>query len=217
MAATRQSGTVRERLLQSADALFYREGIHVVGIDRILAESGVAKASLYGTFKSKDELVRAYLEDRFKALSERIGARVAQAGGGRAGILAVFDDFVDRVTAGPAYRGCPFIRACAEGGDEPGSAQEVSAAFRRWRRELFQRLAEEDGLPSAPTVGQQLSVIYDGAAVAVAMDHDPGAASAVREMVEQWLGTLHTARPSSAPVRSPSPRRVTQRTPAKKR
>ena len=64
--------SARERLLASANELFYNEGVHTVGIDRIIEQAGVAKASLYNTFGSKDELVRAYLETRQASVTQRI-------------------------------------------------------------------------------------------------------------------------------------------------
>ena len=69
---------MRDRLLAAANELFYEEGIHTVGIDRVLEHAGVAKASLYGTFGSKEELVRAYLEQRAQARRERIPAGFPQ-------------------------------------------------------------------------------------------------------------------------------------------
>ena len=64
--------SARERLLEAANELFYDEGVHTVGIDRVIERAGVAKASLYNTFGSKDELVRAYLEGRHARTSARI-------------------------------------------------------------------------------------------------------------------------------------------------
>ena len=78
MATSKPESPVRERLLEAANELFYQEGVHTVGIDRVLERAGVAKASLYGTFGSKDELVRAYLERRSMMRRERISQRIAQ-------------------------------------------------------------------------------------------------------------------------------------------
>src|SRR5580700_2241346 len=69
--------SARERLLSAADELFYEEGVHTVGIDRVIERAGVAKASLYSTFGSKDELVRAYLEGRQARRQERITEALA--------------------------------------------------------------------------------------------------------------------------------------------
>src|SRR3954466_2316212 len=82
---------VRERLLAAADELFYREGINNVGIDRVLEHAAVAKASLYSTFGSKEELVRAYLQGRQQSRRARIEAAIARHRSPREQILAVFD------------------------------------------------------------------------------------------------------------------------------
>ena len=187
MGASKQTGTVRERLLRAADELFYRDGIHVVGIDRILAHAGVAKASLYDNFKNKDELVRAYLEERAAWLQKRIEDRIAERTEPRDRIIAVFDEFADRAAADGSYYGCPFIRACAEGGDEPSAAREVSSAHRRWQRDLFTRLAKEGGAQNADDLSRRLCLIYDGATIAVAMDGEPAAAFAARDVVDHLL------------------------------
>src|SRR6201992_4537579 len=70
---TARRPSARERLLDAADELFYEEGIHIVGIDRVIDKAGVAKASLYSTFGSKDELVRAYLVRRYERRRGRLG------------------------------------------------------------------------------------------------------------------------------------------------
>jgi len=179
-------GSVRERLLQAADDLFYREGVNTVGIERILERAGVAKASLYSTFGSKDELVRAYLETRSRELRARIEKRIAGVDDPRERILAVFDGFVDRVEEG-SYYGCPFVRACAEAPPAPNPARDVSEAFRTWRHDLFARLAKEAGSHDPDTSARQMSILYDGAAVGASMHDGPAAALAAREAVERLL------------------------------
>jgi AcrR family transcriptional regulator len=186
MKETKPAGSVRERLLQAAGELFYREGVYSVGIDRILERAGVAKASLYSTFKSKDALVRAYLEEQLRELRERTEKRLSGVEEPRASILAVFDLLVDRVAEGD-YPGCPFMRACAEAPPSPSAARDVTSAYRAWRHALFAGLAKKLGLRDANTVARQLSVIYDGAAAGVGMDDDPAPAVAARKAVERLL------------------------------
>src|SRR4030081_1689888 len=82
--------TARERLLAAADELFYAEGVHVVGIERIVERAGVAKASLYSNFGSKDALVRAYLERHFRARQRRIASILAAHDTPRERLLGVF-------------------------------------------------------------------------------------------------------------------------------
>src|SRR5438309_9075176 len=100
-----QRRSARERLLAAADELFYSEGVHVVGVDRIVERAGVTKASLYNTFGSKDGLVRAYLENHFRWRQDRIAAILSAHKTPRGRLLAVFGE-VEDLLAGSAFRGC---------------------------------------------------------------------------------------------------------------
>src|SRR5215467_10828653 len=91
MSTTKLEGSARDRLLAAATELFYEEGVHTVGIDRVIERAGVAKASLYSTFGSKEELVRAYLEERAALRRQRISQRIGMHEQPRDRILAVFD------------------------------------------------------------------------------------------------------------------------------
>src|ERR1700731_3591428 len=97
-----QPPTARDRLLAAADELFYAEGVHVVGVDRIVERAGVTKASLYNTFGSKDELVRAYLERHFRRRQERIARVLAAHNTPRERILGLFAE-VEELMAGSAF------------------------------------------------------------------------------------------------------------------
>lgn len=174
--------SARDRLLAAADELFYAEGVHVVGIDRIVERAGVAKASLYSIFGSKDELVRAYLERHFRGRQRRIASILAAHDTPRERLLAVFAE-VEGLLAGSEFHGCRFISAAAE--SRPGDPGEVVAeAYRAWLRSVFTELAEGVGASNPKQFGRQLAVLYDGAAVAARMDEDRrGAAKAVRSTV----------------------------------
>lgn len=189
-AAPAERRPVRERLLASADELFYREGINNVGIDRVLEHAGVAKASLYSTFGSKDELVRAYLEGRHQMRIARVEARMALHAGARDKLLAVFDSMAD-LMATPGFRGCAFLKASAE---LPANerTQPVCDSYRGWVRALFMRLAKEAGVREPAPLVQQLVLLYDGAVVAAQMDGDAGAAKAARATAAQLLDAAAT-------------------------
>src|ERR1043166_7229359 len=103
MANAKPEGSARERLLTAATELFYEEGVHTVGIDRVIERAGVAKASLYSTFGSKEELVRAYLAGRAEARRLRITARLARHEHPRDRILTIFDGLAAQ-GALPTYR-----------------------------------------------------------------------------------------------------------------
>jgi AcrR family transcriptional regulator len=171
--------SARDRLLAAADDLFYAEGVHVVGVDRIVERAGVAKASLYSTFGSNEELVRAYLERHFDRRQKRIATILAAYKTPRERLLGVFAE-VEDLLAGTQFRGCRFIRATAE--SRPGDASEVVAdEYRAWLRSLFTDLAKAAGATNAKQLGRQLALLYDGAAVAARLDQDrAGAATAMR-------------------------------------
>jgi AcrR family transcriptional regulator len=167
---------VRERLLASADELFYREGINNVGIDRILEHAGVAKASLYSTYGSKEELVRAYLEQRQGTRRARIERHLAGKRSPRERLLAVFDAQAEAMGQ-PGFRGCAFLMANAE---QPSAsrAKPVCDDYRSWIRSLFLQLAKEAGVRRAEPLARQLLLVYDGATVAAQMDGEGAQASA---------------------------------------
>jgi AcrR family transcriptional regulator len=166
----------RERLLAAADELFYNEGVHTVGIDRIIEQAGVAKASLYNTFGSKDELVRAYLESRHASVTKRITRAVERYDTPRERLLAVFEG-QGELFAQPDYRGCAFARASAE--SQPGDpAEQATEIYRRWVRALLTELAAQAGVPEPEVLARQLHLLYDGSGQSARLDHDPVAAAA---------------------------------------
>src|ERR1700739_59571 len=100
--------SARERLRAAANELFYNEGVHTVGIDRVIERAGVAKASLYNTFGSKDDLVRGYLELRFGLRREATLTKIAAVDSPREKMLAIFD-LLDETFHRPGYNGCAFV------------------------------------------------------------------------------------------------------------
>jgi AcrR family transcriptional regulator len=177
----------RERLLNAANKLFYEEGIHTVGIDRVIETAGVAKASLYSAFGSKDELVRAYLTERMHERKKRIERSMAGHTDPRARLLAIFDS-LSEVIARPTFRGCAFQRASAEG-PTGAAAQSVCDTSRSWLRSLLLELASAAGATDPSRLAQQLVVLYDGAVAAAQMDRDPSAGVTAREMAVTLIDT----------------------------
>jgi AcrR family transcriptional regulator len=190
--ATTRRPSARERLLAAADELFYAEGIHTVGIDRIIEKAGVAKASLYSAFGSKDELVKAYLEGRHEGRRARILAGIERFATAREKLLGVFE-VLGRQAAAPGFRGCAFYNASAEspGG---GVVEEVSLANREWNRRLFAELAGEAGAADPDTVAEQFLLLYDGASVGGRMDHSAAAAGHARAVAKMILDAATAAR-----------------------
>jgi AcrR family transcriptional regulator len=180
--------SARERLVTTAASLFYAHGVHAVGVDRIVAESAVTKATLYQHFASKDDLVAAclgaHIEHWQHAIAEPARARPGSAG---ARVGALFDLLAPGL-ATSAYRGCPFINTAAEYPERDGP---VAAALDRQRanvRALFTSLLSD--LPAARRrrCTDQLVLLYDG--VLVSAEHRDGrsmaraAKRAARTLVE---------------------------------
>lgn len=162
----------RERLLKAADELFYAEGVHTVGIDRVIERADVARASLYSTFGSKDELIRGYLERRMEFSKARLRAAVEAHADPRERLLSVFGAQA-ALFARPGYHGCAFNRATAEA--QPGSAAyEVPRAYRRWLRGFLGELAAAAGAPAPDLLARQVQLLYDGAMQAASLDGDAG-------------------------------------------
>ena len=185
-AKTSERGSARERLLQAANELFYEDGVNSVGIDRVIEHAGVAKASLYSAFGSKEELVRAYLEHRHEIRRGRLLAGLERFGNPRDRLLGVFDVLAE-LTATPGFRGCAFYNASAESVAEGGAVEQVSNANRAWTRGLFTELARDAGVPDPPGLADQLMLLYDGASVGARMDKRPGAPVLARVVATQLL------------------------------
>lgn len=186
MADTTKRASPRARLLDAADELFYAEGVCSVGIDRVIAEAGVAKASLYSSFGSKDALVGAYLKERSAGWQAHVARELPvrwETAEDR--LLGVFD-LLGEWFAAPGYHGCPFINASAEA--RPGSGIEaVSEEHRAWVRELFAGLAADAGVADAEGLAHRLALVYDGSMVAAQLDHDPGAGAVAADTARALL------------------------------
>jgi AcrR family transcriptional regulator len=177
--------TAKHRLLQAADDLFYNEGIHTVGIDRVIAHAGVAKGSLYYSFTGKDELVHEYLTHRHGMWAERVTAGIEAQTEPRARILAVYD-VLGTLFAQPDYRGCAFMNATAEAGPDSVEAH-AATTFRAWVHTLFLDLATDIDTDDPKQLAETLVLLYDGAVATAQMDKAPEAARTARRTAELIL------------------------------
>jgi AcrR family transcriptional regulator len=181
MAATAEKkASPRQKLLAAADELFYNEGIHAVGIDRVIERAGVAKGSLYYNFSGKDELIKEYLLGRHAAWTTRIDAAIAGQTDPVAKILVVFDVLGD-LFAEPDYRGCSFMNAVAEA-PEGGPELAAAANFRLWLHGMFNDLVVALTVNDPALLAGQLVILYDGAVAAAQMDSSPAAAKTAQTL-----------------------------------
>jgi AcrR family transcriptional regulator len=161
MTSTHKSA--RERILETADELFYRDGIHAVGIDTIIEKSGVAKMSLYRSFASKDDLVAAYLEAR----SQRYwrwwdGVMAQNADQPRRQLPDLFEAIAVR-TRRPDFRGCAFVKAVAEFPEEGSRARVVALTHKRDLRKRLLKLCRSIGAHQPDVLSNQLLMLIEGA------------------------------------------------------
>jgi AcrR family transcriptional regulator len=188
---TEHRASARERLLGAANELFYAEGVQTVGIDRIIERAGVAKASLYNLFGSKEELVAAYLASRHDSTTSRLTKAIEGFDDPRRKILAVFDAQAQQYEQ-PDFNGCAFMAASTEA-PAGGLVKRAADQFRAWIRAMFADLAEQAGAPDPVDLGRQLHFVYDGAGLAGRMDHhDPEIAPAARDAVQALLDAALT-------------------------
>jgi AcrR family transcriptional regulator len=179
----------RERVLAVAADLFYRKGIRAVGVEEIVNEAGVAKISLYRSFKSKDDLIVAYLEQRNVEFWQQWDERFAPFADDPRALLDAIMDLLARRTTQAGYRGCPFINYANEFPDpsHPGR-RVVEANKREWRRRLTV-ITEALGAPKPKVLADSLLLLVEGAyAISQTLGgpKGPGAAisAAAKAMVE---------------------------------
>jgi AcrR family transcriptional regulator len=187
MAASAQRTTAgqesgRERVLATAYELFSRHGTRAVGVDRIIAESGVAKMTLYRNFASKDELILAFLarrEERWtRAWLQAEVERRAATSPGR--LLAIFDTFGEWF-AREDFEGCSFINVMLEVTDTDHPVRAASVVHLANIRDFLRELAADSGIADADAVARQWHILMKGSIVAAA-EGDNDAAARAREL-----------------------------------
>lgn len=158
-----QHRPVRQRILETASQMFYRDGVRAVGIDAIIAHSGVAKMSLYRHFPSKDALVAAWLEERNAFFWRRWDkAEASGANDPRARIAAILD-MVAATASHPGWRGCPFLNTGTEFPEPNHPARAVILAHKHIVQERLRTLAAAAGARDPDLLARQLQLLIDGA------------------------------------------------------
>src|SRR5258707_10461617 len=154
MASLHPKPDMKERILETADRLFYLQGIRAIGVDTIAAEIGISKRTLYNHFPSKDALIAAYLERRFVQPRASDKPPAEQ-------ILGTFDSLERRFSA-KNFRGCPFVNAGAPLGPKDRAGKKIAIAFKESRRLWVRDLLTELGVKDAGALPTQLPLLVDG-------------------------------------------------------
>ena len=179
MSSRAEKPTMKARILETADRLFYLQGIRAVGVDTIAAEIGISKRTLYNHFPSKGALIAAYLAGRFKQVPASDKPPVEQ-------ILGTFDR-LERGFAAKGFRGCPFVNAVAELGAEDRSVKKIAIAFKESRRIWFRDLLVQLGVADPEGLATQLTLLVDGLIAQDLVRDDPSMARAARDAARVLL------------------------------
>ena len=183
---TPRSGGAKVRVLETATRLFYEEGIHSVGVDRLISEASVTKATFYKHYGSKDNLILAYIRTQHERVQERMEQLITDAGSPeravRAWVAALADDVND-----PAFRGCAFLHAAAEYHDPRDPVREVVAVHRDWYTERLATLLHDAGHPLPGDGADELMLARDGAMAGAYAGDAIAATAALNRVVDRVL------------------------------
>jgi AcrR family transcriptional regulator len=187
-AANKGGRGARQRILDTAAELFYREGINATGVERLAAESSVSKRTLYQHFPSKTAVVEEYL----RGIEQRVAQLAADTANQtpRERLLAVFDTPARR---GAPLRGCPFHNAAVEAAGSMPGVQEIVRTSKRGFADGLIELAKQAGATDPRQLGNQLAVLYEGAAALATSLDDPApwahAHKAAEALIDQAVGS----------------------------
>lgn len=160
--AARPPAPAKLRILEVADRLFYNEGIHTVGVDRIISEAHVTKATFYKHYRSKDLLIVTYVEGRHLRAKHLIDGARAQLSD-PADVLRALATLIRQVATRTGFHGCPFINAAAQFGDPSHPVRQAVARHRAWERGLAATIVAELGHPTPEDAVDDLILFRDGA------------------------------------------------------
>ncbi|MBT0771176.1 TetR/AcrR family transcriptional regulator [Kineosporia sp. J2-2] len=184
VSASGRPSQARERLLKTASALFYTEGIHEVGVDRILNEAEVTRSTFYRHFPGKEDLVLSYV----RSVDASIRAHVEATEPPGNLLDALIDEHTEKICQ-PGFRGCAFINAAAEYPDQASPVRRAIDEHRAWMLDVATEAFRRAGHRDPERAGRRFMLLRDGAMVSGYL-HDPQAARAtLREGVDDLLAT----------------------------
>ena len=190
MTPTKQvSSDARDRILEVASQLFYQHGIRAVGVDTLIAQSGVAKMTFYKHFKSKDLLVLEFLQRRdtnWRAWFESAVCRLAPNAEDRP--LAIFDALEERFSS-KDFRGCAFINTMIEMADGDHMAHQAADEHKQNVQRMVRSFLSAAGIKKSAELAKVFSLLMDGAIVTAVRERKPDAAKAAKKIAATLLST----------------------------
>jgi len=180
----------RDELVREALKIFYREGFHATGMDRLSSETGISKTTMFRHFRTKDDLILASLRLRDEDFRNWLFRRMAEAGTPREELLAMFDALGEWF-ASPDFRSCMFIKAASE---YPDPAHPIHAQSAEHKRLLFlqlEKVASAAGVRDPAGLARKLLLLKEGAIVTAHLGHEDDPAGDARRAAETLLAA-HT-------------------------
>jgi AcrR family transcriptional regulator len=157
---------MRERIVEAAAELFYTRGIRAVSAEKVIAKVGITKVTFYRYFRTKDDLIVAYLERRAKWERDAVAGARQAAGGKVSEVFRMVAEGIGLESCSPGFRGCPFINAAAEYADAEHPVRQAVDDHRRWFKHTIEEMLAEIGVTDVSTAADQLVMLRDGAMVA---------------------------------------------------
>lgn len=185
----RNATQTRERIIAAAVGLFYGEGIRSVSVDAVAEKAGVTKRTLYYHFKSKDDLIAAYLESRDQPNLALFTRWFEEAEGPLAKRIEAIFQRIARAARHPKWKGCGFLRTAAELANSPGHpALKVGAAHKKKVEAWLADVIAAEGLKDAPLLARQIAVLLDGSFSVMLVHRDPSYIEAAGRAAAALLG-----------------------------
>ena len=187
MERNKATSEVRERVLATADRLFYRNGVRAVGIDRIIAEAEVAKMSLYKYFRSKDDLILAVLQYREEKILEFFAKGMEREEKRTGDKLRAFFVVLKELCGSPGFRGCPFQNTAVELADATHAATVYAKGHKNRFQEFLAGLVEESLGKESAKVSLAVGLLVEGAIVTTVIQGSPEAVDVARDAALQLV------------------------------
>lgn len=189
MSKTRAKSDARQRILETAERLFYADGVRAVGIDRIIAESQVAKMTLYNHFASKDDLILAVLKYREERVNEMFETSIERHVGQGMDRLEAFFAALKDWFEGPDFRGCSFINASVELADASHPASRFSSQHKEGFHQMLTEIITQTRGAKAASVAPAIALLVEGAIVTAVMQQTSDSADVAKEATLALVST----------------------------
>ncbi|RSN01269.1 TetR family transcriptional regulator [Streptomyces sp. WAC 01325] len=182
-----RSTPARARLLSAAAKLFYAEGIRAVGVDRVIDEAHVTRATFYRHFPSKEDLICSYLQTEDERIRGLYAAGVRESKSPAEAMLKLIDGISEQICS-PGFRGCPFINAAAEYADRKNPVHQTVIRHRKWFRDTIANSLRMAEVPDADYLADVLVALRDGAMVAGYLEDHTAATVSFQKSARRLFG-----------------------------